>query len=307
MSDYVIRALAAGGNIRAFAATSRDLTEEARKKHNSSPVVTAALGRLLCAAAMLGVQEKGEKDKITLKIKGDGPVSALYAVANSRGEVKGFAANPQVLLHARADGKLDVAAAVGKGEITIIRDLGLKEPHVGTCQLISGEIAEDLTYYFALSEQTPTSVSLGVLMDRSNIVAQAGGFMLQLMPGAPEALAEELEKKVMAAPSITRWLSDGLSPEDILKELLEGFDPEIGERHPISFRCDCSRERMESVLAGLGKHNLLDLMAAQETVEVHCDYCNTSYRFSRPELKELYRRCFLTEEGKRNEPGKEKE
>lgn len=298
MSDYVVRAMAADGRIRAFAATTRDLTEEARKRHNTSPVVTAALGRLLTAAAMLGTQEKGEKDKITLKIKGDGPVGALYAVAGSRGEVKGFAMNPQVLLHAREDGKLDVGGAVGKGEITIIRDLGLKEPHVGTCALVCGEIAEDLTYYFAVSEQTPTSVCLGVLMNRTNTVAQAGGFMIQLMPGADEMIAEKLEKKIMTAPPVTEWLGQGLSPEEILQSLLGEFDLQLGERQEVFFRCDCSREKMESVLTGLGKHELLDLMVSQENVEVHCDYCNTSYTFSRPELKELYHKHFSPKEEK---------
>ena len=176
MSDYVIRGMAGDGQIRAFAASTRGLTEEARRRHNSSPVITAAVGRLMTAAAILGIQCKDDADKLTLIVKGDGPAGSLYAVANSRGDVKGFAENPQVLLHARADGKLDVGGAVGKGELTVITDLGLKEPHVGTCALVNGEIAEDLTYYYAVSEQTPSSVSLGVLMNRDNTVAQARRF-----------------------------------------------------------------------------------------------------------------------------------
>ena len=295
MSDYVIRATAADGQIRAFAATTRELVETAREKHGTSPVMTAALGRLLTAAAILGTQLKGEEDRLTLKIKGDGPAGAVYAVANSQGEVKGFAENPQVLLHARADGKLDVGGAIGKGELTLIRDLGLKEPYVGTCELVSGEIAQDLTYYFAVSEQTPSSVSLGVLMNKNNTVAQAGGFMLQLMPGISDEIAAKLEKRILEAPSITAMLSEGLDPEEILNRLLEGFQPVILEKSSAVFRCSCSREKMEDVLIGLGRHELLDLMVKQETVEVHCDFCNTYYRFSRPELKEIFKRRFRTE------------
>ena len=292
MSDYVIRATAADGQIRAFAATTRQLVETAREKHNTSPVMTAALGRLLTAAAILGTQLKGEDDKLTLKIKGDGPAGAIYSVANSRGEVKGFAENPQVLLHARFDGKLDVGGAIGKGELILIRDLGLKEPYVGTCELVSGEIAQDLTYYFAVSEQTPSSVSLGVLMNKNNTVDQAGGFMLQLMPGVSDSIAAMLEERILAAPSITSMLSEGLSPEDILQRLLGDMDLEILEKTDAVFRCGCSREKMEDVLIGLGRRELLDLMVSQETVEVHCDFCNSYYRFSRAELKEIFKKHF---------------
>ena len=298
MSDYVVRATAADGQIRAFAATTRDLVETAREKHDTSPVITAALGRLLTASAILGTQLKGEEDKLTLKIKGDGPVGSIYAAANSRGEVKGFAENPQVLLHARPDGKLDVGGAVGKGELTVIRDLGLKEPYIGTCELVSGEIAQDLTYYFAVSEQTPSSVSLGVLMNKNNTVAQAGGFMLQLMPGTSDEIAAKLEERILAAPSITSWLSEGLSPEEILHRLLDDLNLVILEKTGIAFHCGCSREKMEDVLVGLGRHELLDLMVQQETVEVHCDFCNSYYRFSRPELKEIFKKHFRSGNGK---------
>jgi molecular chaperone Hsp33 len=296
MCDYVIRGMAADGQIRAFAATTRQMTEEARRRHNTSPVATAALGRLMCAAAMLGDQCKSDTDRLTLKIKGDGPIGALYAVANARGEVKGFAKNPQIMIHARPDGKLDVGGAVGKGELTLIRDLGLTEPYVGTCKLVNGEIAEDLTYYFALSEQTPTSVSLGVLMNRDNTVAQTGGFMLQLMPGATDELAARLEEKILNAPPVTNWLDKGMTPEDILGELLDGLGYIQTEKKDVCFRCDCSREKMESVLVGLGRLELLDLILSQETVQVHCDYCNTTYSFSRPELKALFKKNFRNDE-----------
>ena len=298
MNDYVIRGIAADGQIRTFAATTRQMTEEARRRHNTSPVATAALGRLMCAAAMLGDQCKSDTDRLTLKIKGDGPIGSLSAVANARGEVKGFAENPQVLLHARSDGKLDVGGAVGKGELTLIRDLGLKEPYVGTCKLVSGEIAEDLTAYFALSEQTPTSVSLGVLMNRDNTVAQSGGFMLQLMPGATDELASRLEEKILHSAPVTTWLSQGMTPEDILNELLGEMDFIQTEKKEVCFRCDCSREKMEGVLVGLGRRELLDLMVSRETVDVHCDYCNTTYSFSRPELKTLFKKYYRNEENK---------
>lgn len=293
--DYIIRATAAEGRIRAFAATSRQTVEEARRLHNTSPVMTAALGRLLTAAGILGSQLKADTDKITLKIKGDGPAEALYAVAGPGGHVKGFAQNPQVLIHARADGKLDVGGAIGKGELTIIRDLGLKEPYVGTCALVSGEIAQDLTYYYAVSEQTPSSVSLGVLINKDNTVAQAGGFMIQLLPGVTEEEAAALEEKILAAPAITTMLVDGLDPEKVLERLLGDYDPQILEKTPLRFQCDCSRERMESVLIGLGRHDLLDLMVSQETVQVHCDYCNRYYDFDRPALKALFKKHFRGE------------
>ena len=295
MADYIIRATAADGLIRAFAATTRDLVETARQHHNTSPVITAALGRLLTAAGILGSQLKGEEDRLTLKIKGDGPAGAIYAVADSHGAVKGFAENPQVLLHARADGKLDVGGAIGKGELTITRDLGLKEPYIGTCELVSGEIAQDLTYYFAVSEQTPSSISLGVLMEKNNTVAQAGGFMLQLMPGTTDDVAARLEAKILAAPSVTTWLKEGLSPEEILHRLLDDFGLEILEKTDVAFRCGCSREKMEDVLVSLGRHELLDLMLAQETVEVRCDFCSTAYRFSRKELKEIFKKHIRSE------------
>ena len=292
MSDYIVRAAAADGKIRALAATTRGLVEEARQIHNTSPVMTAALGRLLTAAAILGAQMKGEEDKLTLRIKGDGPAESLYAVADSHGHVKGFAANPQVLLHARADGKLDVGGAIGKGELTVTRDLGLKEPYIGTCALVNGEIAEDLTAYFAVSEQTPSAVSLGVLMNKNNTVAQAGGFMLQLLPGVSDEEAARLEERILAQPSVTTLLKEGRSPEEILHILLHDFGMEEPERSEVSFRCDCSREKMEGVLVGLGRHEMMDLMLSQETVEVHCDYCNTYYRFSRSEMKELFKKHY---------------
>ena len=301
--DYVIRAMACDGQIRAFAAVTRGLVEEARRRHDTSPVVTAALGRLLTAGALIGSQMKGEEDTLTLKIRGDGPVQSLTAVADSHGHVKGYAAQPQAMRPVNAKGKLDVAGVIGKGQLTVIRDLGLKEPYVGSIELVSGEIAEDLTQYYAVSEQTPTAVSLGVLMDRGNTVAQAGGFLLQLMPGVTGEAAEALEQTILAMPPITALLGAGKAPEEILTDLLQGFDPEFTEKQPVAFCCDCSREKAARALSTLEPWDLLDLMAAQKTVRVHCDYCNTDYGFDRPELKAIYKK--LKEEKGRKKHGEE--
>ena len=215
MSDYLVRATAADHGIRAFAATTRDLVEFARQAHNTSPVATAALGRLMTAGVMMGSMMKGEADLITLQIKGDGPIQGIVVTADSRGGVKGYVYNPEVLLHANAKGKLDVAGAVGKGELKVIRDTGMKEPYVGTIELVSGEIAEDITYYFAVSEQIPSAVALGVLMDRQNFVKQAGGLMIQLMPFASDELVEKLESKLAQITSLTSMLDQGMTPEQI--------------------------------------------------------------------------------------------
>lgn len=287
MSDYMIRAVAAEGKIRAFAATTRDTVEEARRRHNTSPVVTAALGRLLTAGAMMGSMMKGDRDRLTLKINGDGPVQALTVVADNRGDVKGFPQVPQVLLHANDKGKLDVAGAVGVGVLTVIKDIGLKEPYVGTSMLVTSEIAEDITYYFATSEQTPSAVALGVLMNRENTVRQAGGFILQLMPGVEEETISRLEARIGEIHSITSMLDEGMSPEEILRYVLEGFEPEFLDKTPVAFLCDCSKKKIESAIVSLGKEDLESLIAEREPVEAHCDYCNTSYTFEVEEIERI--------------------
>lgn len=285
MNDYMIRATAAEGKIRAFAATTRDLVEEARSRHNTSPVVTAALGRLLTAGVMMGSMMKGDRDTVTLKVQGDGPVKALTVEADSHGNVKGFPAVPQVLLHANAKGKLDVAGAVGTGVLTVIKDLGLREPYIGTSMLVTSEIAEDLTYYFATSEQVPSAVALGVLMERNNTVRQAGGFILQLMPGVDEETIALLEQKIGAITSITQMLDEGMTPEQILGHVLGDFSLEILDRMPVRFFCGCSKEKVRGAIVTLGKKDLEELAA--EPVEVHCDFCNTSYWFQPEELKAI--------------------
>ena len=294
--DYIIRATAAGGQVRAFAITSREMVEEARRRHNTSPVATAALGRLLSAGAMMGIMMKGEKDVLTLRIQGDGPIGGITVTARQNGEVKGCVVNPEVLLHARADGKLDVAGAVGRGTLTVIRDIGLKEPYSGQIDLVSGEIAEDLTYYYALSEQTPSSVALGVLMNRENTVRQAGGFMIQLMPEAGEELIGELEKRLAKVSSVTSFLDRGETPETILSHIFEGLGLEVLERIPTRFFCDCSRERVRKALVSVGKTELEDMIASGEPAEVSCHFCNEQYRFHTEELKEILKEAGCRED-----------
>ena len=290
MTDYIVRATAAEGQIRAFAATTRDLVEYARAAHNTSPVATAALGRLLTAGAMMGVMMKGENDLLTLKVEGDGPIGGLTVTADSKGDVKGYAFNPGVMLPPNAKGKLDVGGALGVGVLSVIRDVGLKEPYVGQTILVTGEIAEDLTYYYATSEQTPSSVALGVLMNTDNTVRQAGGFILQLMPGASDEIISKLEERIRTLRPVTAMLDGGMTPEDILREVLAGFDPEINERMPVRFYCNCSRERVERALISLGRKELTEMIQDGKPVELCCHFCGKKYEFTVEELQELLRK-----------------
>lgn len=287
MSDYIIRATAANGQIRAFAATTRELVEYARSAHNTSPVASAALGRLLTAGAMMGVMMKGEKDLLTLKIEGDGPIQGLTVTADSMGNVKGYAFNPDVMLPPNEKGKLDVAGALGIGVLSVIRDIGMKEPYVGQTILVTSEIAEDLTYYFATSEQTPSSVALGVLMNKDNTVRQAGGFILQLLPDASEEVISGLENKIKNITSITSLLDAGMTPEMILEEVLGEFGLEILDRMPTQFTCNCSKERIEKALISVGRKELQSMIDDGKTIEVNCHFCNKNYPFTVEELKGL--------------------
>ena len=285
--DYVIRATAANEQIRAFAAITKDIAEEARRAHNTSPVATAALGRLLTGGVMMGLMMKGDKDLLTLQVHGDGPIGGLVVTADSQGHVKGYAKNPAVLIHANAAGKLDVGGAVGKGILQVVRDLGLKEPYVGSCQLQTGEIADDLTYYFTASEQIPSAVGLGVLMERNNTVRTAGGFILQLMPYTSDEVITKLEKKLGTLTSVTSMLDQGMTPEDILQEILGEFEPEILEKTEVSYRCDCSRERIEKALISIGKKELQEMIREGKSIETGCQFCGKKYSFSVEELKNL--------------------
>lgn len=287
MSDYIIRATAAQGQIRAFAATTRDLVEHAREVHNTSPVATAALGRLLTAGAMMGVTMKGDADLLTLKIQGDGPIGGLTVTADSKGRVKGYVFHPEVLLPANEKGKLDVGGALGNGVLSVIKDIGLKEPYVGQTILVTGEIAEDLTYYYATSEQTPSSVALGVLMNKENTVRQAGGFMIQLLPGAEEEVIEKLEQKLEKITSITSLLDAGNTPEMILQTVLGDLGLEILDKVPTEFYCNCSKQRVAKALISLGKKELQEMIDDGQEIEINCQFCEEHYHFAVEELKEM--------------------
>lgn len=291
MKDYMVKATAAGGYIRAFAASTKDLVEEAKNYHNTSPVATAALGRMLTAAAMMGSMMKGEKDLLTLKIEGDGPLGGVVATANNAGEVKGYPFNSMVIIPPNAKGKLDVAEAIGIGLMSVIMDTGMKEPYVGQVALLSGEIAEDLTYYYATSEQTPSSVGLGVLLNKDNTIKAAGGFIIQLMPGCPDEIIDKLEAKINSLSSVTTMLSEGMSPNDILKDILGDMDLEFNESLDLSFKCNCDKDRIEKALISVGKKELQEMIDDGKSIEVKCHFCNKAYDFNVTELKEMLKKA----------------
>lgn len=287
MKDYMIRATAAENQIRAFAATTGNTVQAAVSAHGLSPVAAAGLGRLMTGAAMMGSMMKGEEDLLTLQILCDGPIGGMTVTADANGNVKGYVNYPHVLLPANAKGKLDVGGAVGAGTLRVIKDMGLKEPYVGQTELVSGEIAEDLTYYFAASEQVPSSVALGVLMNKDNTVAQAGGFIIQLMPFADESVITKLEEKIQSFTSITSLLSQGKTPEMILEDLLGDLGLQINGKQDVEFSCNCSRERVEKVLISLGKKELSDMIEEGKPVELNCHFCNKKYQFSVEDMKKL--------------------
>lgn len=291
MGDYIVRATAANNQIRAFAATTKNTVETARASHNTSPVATAALGRLLTAGSMMGVMMKGDKDILTLQVKAGGPLNGITVTADSHGNVKGYVGNPNVILHANEKGKLDVAGAVGVGFMNVIKDMGLKEPYVGQTVLQTSEIAEDLTYYFATSEQIPSSVGLGVLMEKDNTVRQAGGFIIQLMPFTEESVISKLEENLKKVTSVTALLEEGHTPESLLEVLLEGFDIEINEKIPTQFYCNCCKERVEKALISVGKKEIQDMIREGKEIELNCHFCNKNYIFTVEELKDILKRC----------------
>lgn len=285
MSDYMVRAMAAQGQVRLFAATTKDLTETARKAHQTSPTATAALGRLLTAGVMMGSMLKSADDRLTLQIRSDGPIGGLLVTADAKGNVKGYVNHPAVDLPLKSNGKLDVGGAVGNGQLTVTRDMGLKEPYTGTVQLVSGEIAEDLTYYFAASEQIPSSVGLGVLVNPDGTVRQAGGFILQLLPFAKDAVIDRLEANIQSLPSVTTMLEQGLTPELILKKLTEGLELEIMDQMPVQFCCDCSRKKVEQVLISTGKKEIASMIADGKPIEVNCQFCGKHFTYTVDELR----------------------
>ena len=287
MSDYIVRATAADSQIRAFAITSKEMVEEARRAHDTRPVITAALGRLLSGAAMMGTMMNGDYDLLTIQIQCGGPAKGITVTADSHGHVKGFPMESQVELPLNAQGKLDVGGALGLGVMSVIKDMGLKEPYVGQIALQTGEIAEDLTYYFATSEQIPSAVGLGVLVDKDLSVRQAGGFIIQLMPFTSDEVIEKLENKIREIASVTEMLEQGMTPEQILEEILGDFGLEISDKIPAAFECDCSKERVSRAISTLSKKDLDSIINDGEAIEVKCQFCNKAYHFDVDELKEM--------------------
>lgn len=290
MKDYIVRATAGNNQIRAFAATTKEIVEKARQAHNTSPVATAALGRLLTGGAMMGSMMKNDTDMLTIQIKCDGPIKGLTVTADRHGNVKGYVENPNVMLPPNKQGKLDVAGALDLGVLSVIKDMGLKEPYVGQTILQTSEIAEDLTYYFATSEQVPSSVGLGVLMEKDNTVKQAGGFIVQVMPFVEEHVLAKLEENIKKISSVTAMLDKGYTPENILEEVLSGLDVEFTDTIPTQFYCNCTKERVEKAIISIGKKDIQEMINDGKEIEVNCHFCNTNYIFSVEELKEMLKR-----------------
>lgn len=289
MSDYIVRATAGGGSIRAFAATTRETVEYARACHDTSPVVTAALGRLLTAGAIMGSMQKSEDDILTLQLRGAGPMKGITVTADSKANVKGYPLVSDVIIPANDKGKLDVSGAIGVGILSVIKDLGLKDPYVGQVELVSGEIAEDLAYYFTTSEQVPSAVALGVLMEKNNTVKQSGGLIIQILPGASDEQIAALEERLNKMPSMTSMLEDGKTPEKILEDILGDLGLNILDTIPTAFKCNCDKERVEKVVISLGRDELRDIVDEGKPIELKCHFCNKAYEFSAAELKDIYR------------------
>lgn len=287
ISDYMIRATAADNQIRAFAITSKELVEHARQIHHTTPVATAALGRLLTGAAMMGSMMKGDSDLLTITMRGDGSINGVTVTANSHAQVKGFVGNPNITLPLNYAGKLDVGAAIGYGTMTVSKDLGLKEPYNSELPLTTSEVAEDLTYYFAKSEQVPSAVALGVLIDKDYTVKQAGGFIIQLMPFAEDSVIRILEKKIETITSVTALFEEGYSPEQLLERVIGDFSIEISDRILPSYFCNCSKDRVSKALISVGKRELNAMIQEGNPIEVNCHFCNTNYTFTPAELQEF--------------------
>ena len=285
--DYIVRASLANDSVRAFAISSTHLVAEARERHRTLPVVTAALGRLLSAGAIMGSMMKGDKDIVTISLKGDGPAGYITVTADSHGHVKGFPGNPNVDIPRKYAGKLDVGTAVGRGLLTVSYDLGLKEPYSGQVEIQTGEVAEDLAYYFTVSEQLPSAVGLGVMVDTDSSVKHAGGFIVQLLPDAPEDVIELLEKKLANLEPVTTMMEQGMTPEEMLLHIFEGVDIEFTEKHDVKFYCDCSKEKVKRALAAISDKDLQDIVNDDEDIEVKCYFCNTAYKFSIADIKDI--------------------
>lgn len=290
MSDYIIRATAANNQVRAFVATTKELVDKARELHKTTPVATAALGRLMTAASIMGSMLKNDKDLMTLQIKGDGPIGGITVTVDAKANVKGYVKNPDVNIPLKANGKLDVSGAIGQGTMQIIKDLGLKDPYIGQINLVSGEIAEDLTYYFASSEQIPSIVALGVLVDRDYSVRQSGGIIIQLLPDADEEIITMLENNLKKVTSITKMLEEGKSPKEILNIFLEGMEIEILDKIDTQFKCNCSKEKVEKALISIGRKDIQEIIEENEVTELKCHFCSKKYHFTIEELQDISKR-----------------
>ena len=287
MNDYIVRATAGNGSIRAFAATTRDLVQHAREVHHTSPVASAALGRMLTAAAMMGTMLKGDKDILTLQIRGEGPLQGIVVTSDSKAQVKGYVFNPGVEVPDLIPGKLNVSGAIGPGHLSIIKDIGMREPYAGKIELVTGVIAEDLTYYFAQSEQTPSAIGLGVLVETDTSIRRAGGFIIQLLPDATDEMIDRLEKKLATIPYVSDLLDMGQTPEDILNMILGDFDLNILDKIPTTFYCNCTRERVEKALISIGKDELEKIIREDKKANLHCHFCSKEYDFNEEQLVAL--------------------
>ena len=287
MNDYIVRATAGNGSIRAFAATTRDLVQHAREVHHTSPVASAALGRMLTAAAMMGSMLKGDKDILTLQVRGEGPLQGIVVTSDSKAQVKGYVFKPGVEVPDLIPGKLNVSGAIGPGHMSIIKDIGMREPYAGKIELVTGEIAEDLTYYFAQSEQTPSAIGLGVLVETDTSIRRAGGFIIQLLPDATDEMIDRLEKKLATIPYVSDLLDMGATPEDILQMILGDFDLKIMDKIPTTFYCNCTRERVEKALISIGKDELEKIIREDKKANLHCHFCSKEYDFNEEQLVAL--------------------
>ncbi len=288
MSDYILRAMTTDGWVKAVAIDSKHLVERARQIHNTTPTATAALGRALTACSMLGNMQKIENSSLTLQIKGGGPLGTVLAVSDAAGNVRGYVQNPHITLLEKYAGKLDVGAAVGKdGMLTVIRDLQMKEPYVGSVELVTGEIGDDVTAYLVQSEQCPSACGLGVLVDVDHSVRCAGGFILQLLPGAPEELIDRLEQGIAAAGSVTGMLDRGLSLQELLKTVTGGMELEFFDPEPVEYRCYCTRERVEAALVSMGREELESIAQEGKDVKVECQFCDTEYKFTPEDVRRI--------------------
>ncbi|NCE65473.1 Hsp33 family molecular chaperone HslO [Pseudoflavonifractor sp. 524-17] len=288
MSDQIVRVLAKDAPVKASAISGRDLVERARQIHKTLPLGTAALGRALMGCSMMGNQLKEERGSVTLQIRGNGPLGTVMAVSDSGGNVRGYVQNGQAEAPLKAPGKLDVGAGIGEqGTLTVIKDLGLKEPYVGSIDLLSGEIADDITAYFAESEQIPSACALGVLVDTDQSTLCAGGYLIQLLPGAEEDTISRIEAGVVRAGAVTGALREGITPLELLGRVLEGFDLEVLAQDPVEYRCYCSRERVSRALISMGRKGLSDMLEEQGGAELTCQFCDAIYSYSRADLEQL--------------------